>query len=307
MIDPFKEIHEQCNRWHPQEKLDRLPDFPRMIDVELTNACNFRCKMCPTGNGGLTREVGMMTRDTFDNLVLQCEPHGTAIRFIGWGEPTSHPDLISFVEWATDNGLLTHINTNGSFLQRENTLGLIDAGLKSIKFSFQGVNRGGYEEMRGTDYFNQLYDVIELFKILRVDGDTPFISASTTTTDETEAEIKGFKILFEEVADKVSVGKTIWDFMGDETKPRDIAKLHPDPCPEVFDKLTVHWDGSVRVCCNDYNGITDLGNINDLSLEKSWHHPTIEEYRNRLAKKDYNAPLCETCYDYMSLSEGEKS
>ncbi|MHC4065053.1 MAG: SPASM domain-containing protein, partial [Planctomycetota bacterium] len=83
------------------------------------------------------------------------------------------------------------------------------------------------------------------------------------------------------------------------------AKVHPKPCPEVFDKLSIHADGSVVLCCNDYNGTVELGNVADTPIIEMWQHPKIEAYRKRLAENNYEAPLCRDCYDYLGLTEGE--
>ena len=87
-------------------------------------------------------------------------------------------------------------------------------------------------------------------------------------------------------------------YVDDEEK----SLKHPDPCPEVYDKLTVQWDGSVRVCCNDHSGETDLGNVMTSSLDTIWTHPVITHYRERLADKEYSGPLCSTCYAYMEVT-----
>jgi radical SAM protein with 4Fe4S-binding SPASM domain len=72
----------------------------------------------------------------------------------------------------------------------------------------------------------------------------------------------------------------------------------------VFDKLSVHYDGSVRVCCNDFDGITNLGNVNEAPLSEIWRHPQMEEYRKRLSANEYGGKLCGSCYDYAGLTEG---
>lgn len=319
MNDPFADIYQACNTGDPKDKLAGLADFPRMIDVELTNSCNFRCKMCPTGNLSMKRPTGLMRRETFDNLVRQCEPYGTALRFIGWGESTMHPDLISFIEWATDNGMMTHLNTNGKLLDLVMAIQLTEAGLTSIKFSFQGVDQSSYEKMRNIDFYDGVFDAICNMFIAGEDKKRPFISVSTTTTNEPEDMIEAFREKFERICDKVSIGKTTFDFINldevrlseeDNASIRELASqqfepmAHPDPCPEVYSKLSLSWDGTVRVCCNDHSGETNLGNINETSISKIWRHPTMEAYRERLSRKVYTGPLCSVCYDYLGVTKG---
>ena len=53
------------------------------------------------------------------------------------------------------------------------------------------------------------------------------------------------------------------------------------------------------MCCNDFDGVMELGNVNETPIAELWRHPKIEAYRERLARQDYDAPLCRDCFDYM--------
>ena len=270
--------------------------------------------MCPTGNRAQKRPSGFMTTDTFTRIIEECDGRVGGVRFIGWGEPTLLPDLHSFIQLATEFGLLTHVNTNASKLTDDMAEKLVDAGLSSIKFSFQGVDRESYGKMRKTDFFHGMLLAIKRMNFARGNRKYPFIAASTTVTDEPQHLIDSFREEIEQIVDHLSIGKTIFGFMDLKAarltpKEREMIESllevekdtlqHPDPCPEVFDKLTIQWDGSVRVCCNDYNGTTNLGNINTSSLEEIWTHPTIEGYRDRLSRGEYTGPLCENCWAYI--------
>lgn len=315
-MNPFQPLYAQCNSGTSAEKYASLADFPRIIDVEVTNACNFRCLFCPTGNHAMTRPSGFMDMEVFAKLVEECSGWGTGLRLIGWGEPLLHPDIVEFLDIAGLAGLPTHINTNGSKLTRKLALALGAAGLDSIKFSFQGVNRETYAEARNTDFFDGLYDAVALMHRVRGTRKTPYIQVSTTTTYETPEQIEAFKAKFAPICDQVTVGRTVFahlDMKAVRLRPHERATLeklakfepeglqHPSPCPEVMDKLTVSWNGDVRVCCNDADGITNLGNIMDRPLKEIWRDKTIEDYRRRLANNDYGGPLCSTCYTYMPL------
>lgn len=316
-MNPFAPLYQSCNTGTNAGKYENLPPAPRIIDVELTNACNFRCLFCPTGNKAMTRETGLMTSETFRNLVHECAGHGTGLRFIGWGEPTLHKSLPEFIGMAHKAGLPTHINTNGSNLT--SLLSCINAGLSSVKFSFQGVDRKSYAEARNIDYFEQLRAIVRVVYNARGEHEAPYIQVSTTTTYETPEQVKEFRRLFEPFCDTLSVGRTIFghmDMSAVRLKPQEMETLkrlsghepkeldHPRPCPEVNDKLSVAWDGSVRVCCNDFDGHTNLGNINTRPLAEIWRDKVIEDYRKRLSAEDYSGPLCGVCFDYQGLSQG---
>ncbi len=315
-MNPFSPLYAKCNSGTAANKHAMLLGGPLIIDVEPVGLCNFRCVFCPTGLQALGRPGGFMTEETFRAILDKTRMWGTAIRLIGWGEPLMHPKIVEFVAAATFQNRLTHINTNGSKLDEAMAIKLVDAGLSSIKFSFQGIDRSSYEAMRRIDFFDGLLDAIGIMRGARGTGQRPWIAASTTTTTETPEQIEAFRARIEPLVDELSIGSTIFEFIDMAAVPakrraeleaaaavQKVTKRHPTPCTEVYDKLTVHWDGAVRVCCNDYSGTTDLGNIREDSLASIWMHPTIEAYRNRIDAGEYSGPLCSRCFDYMELTE----
>ncbi|HDZ73721.1 MAG TPA: radical SAM protein [Aurantimonas coralicida] len=321
-MNPFQPLYDACNQGDSATKYANLPEFPTHIDVELTSACNFRCVFCPTGLHGLNRAAVNMTSETYANIIAQCSPRGTPLRFIGWGEPLLHPKVVAFVQIATTEEIDTHINTNGSKLNARMAAGLVRAGLKSLKFSFQGVDRDSFAEARQIDFFEGMIEAIKTLRAARGDRDDPYIAASTSITGESPEMVEVFRRRLEPLVDQLSVGRTIFDFLDsravraatpkqrealEKLKAADSApKVHPAPCPEVYDKLSIHADGSVRICCNDFSGVTNLGNVNEHRIDDIWRHGVIEQYRKRLAAKKYEGPLCSVCYDYQGLSQGAK-
>jgi MoaA/NifB/PqqE/SkfB family radical SAM enzyme len=315
--NPLQPIYDICNAGNSKRKFANLPEFPRMIDLELTNTCNFRCLMCPTGNFSQRREKGLMEPEIFYNILEQVKPYKTPIRFIRWGEPLSHPNVVEFVKACGDAGILTHINTNGSYLTEDMARALIEAGLSSLKFSFQGTDRKTYAEMRNTDFYDELLARMRMMKRLRGDRGLPFLHVSTSITYETEEQVAEFKRVMEELVDQVSIGHTLFDFIDINAvrlRPHELEQLkwlmskdslkekyHPE-CPEIFDKLAINWDGSVSACCNDADNMMLVGDTRKDSLKKIWTNRTITEYRKILAGMGHDTlPLCKDCYDYQGI------
>ena len=318
-MNPFVPLYDVCNTNTPAIKYAELADGPSIVDIEPVGLCNMRCVMCPTGLQALGRPGGFMSHETFEAILEKTESFGSAIRFIGWGEPLLHEHIVSFIRLAYKANRLTHINTNGSRLRIKPDLALrlVNAGLSSIKFSFQGTDRETYAAMRRVDFFEDLLLAIKDINDARGSGEFPFIAASTSTTIETDEQISIFRSRLAPLVDQLSIGRTIFEFIDMAAVPakqralleeaaanETVIKKHPDPCPEVYNKLTIHWDGAVRVCCNDYSGKTNLGNILTDAFASIWRHPTMEAYRERLGRQDYSGPLCGTCWDYMSLTKG---
>ena len=317
MINPLQSHYALCNSGTSAEKYAALADGPHLVDVEPVGLCNFRCTFCPTGLGALGRPSGFMSQETYTNVLRKTQIPLADIRLIGWGEPLMHPEIIEFVAEAARAGRLTHINTNASKLTYGMAVDLVDAGLTSIKFSFQGTDRETYKMMRRVDFFDGMIEAIETMREARNNKVYPYIAASTTTTDETPEMIEGFKNRLSLLVDHLGIGKTIFEFIDMASVPpkqrerlekaaamSTVVKKHPSPCPEVYDKLSIHWDGDVVTCCNSYNGKSKIGNINTDPMSSIWRHPLMETYRERLAQNDYSLPNCVSCFDYLGLTEG---
>lgn len=314
--NPFQPIYDYSNSLDSSAKFANLPEFPRFIDVELTNLCNFRCLMCPTGNLSQKRDKGFLTDALFLKLLDEVEPRGTPLRFIRFGEPTMHPRFADYVQMAKARGLLCHLNSNGSKLDDALIEVLCNIPLDSLKFSFQGVDPKSYAEMRATDFFGGLVDVIRRFVAIRGGRAQPWLHVSTTITYETQEQVAGFRALLEPLVDQVSVGHTVLD-RADVNAVRlpqreaerlkwlktqqSLVREHPE-CPEVFDKLSINWDGSVTACCSDTDNLMLVGDLGTQSLAEIWRSPKLNEIRTVLARHGHDElPLCRTCYNYAGL------
>ncbi len=314
--NPFQSIYQKCNQGNSRAKLKELPFFPRYIDIELTNRCNFHCLMCPTGTGMVKRKKGTLDNSIFNMILEQIRPHKTPIRFIRWGEPLLHPELFNYIKKLHSIGSIVHINTNGSLMNEEIIEKIIASNLDSIKFSFQGVDKKSYSEMRNIDFFDQLLKIIELVHKKRGNRKKPFIHISTTITYENAQQVSQFKEQANQYADLVTVGRTILEHI-DPTKVKlnesaiqtlielkkqeSVVKKHPE-CPEVFDKLSINWDGTVSACCGDYDKKMLVGNLKSNTLAEIWKNRPMNRYRTLLAEMRHDEiTLCSTCYDYHGL------
>lgn len=93
------------------------------------------------------------------------------------------------------------------------------------------------------------------------------------------------------------IGETCADEERRETI-RDLSKpsKHYIPCPEVFSKLSVNWDGTVSACCGDYDNKMLVGDVKEDSLGRIWHSTKMRYYRKMLEEMRHSElPLCRNC------------
>ncbi len=314
--NPFDPIYAIMNSVEPSEKLAAVPPFPRLMDVELTNVCNFHCLMCPVGVDVQVRPKGRMTEEVFSRILDQAAEHNCHLRFILWGEPTLHPRWLDWMGRVVDRGLNVHFNTNGSRISDDDMRRIVELGVQSMKFSFQGVDAKSYREMRNTDYFDKLLERVKRLHEIRGEARYPYLHVSTTITYEGPELVREFRDRLAAFTDKVTIGRTelgrfdsstanlsaeergLLEHMKREDK---LVRKHPR-CPEVFDKLSVYWDGRVTACCRDLEGDMLLGDIHQTPLSELWLSPKLAAYRQALARNEHDSfPLCRECWDYHGL------
>ncbi len=295
--NPFNEIFNSETYKNAGKYVYR---FPKIVDIELTNNCNLNCKMCARQN--MTRYKGFMSKETFDSVTIDCVRNNAAVRMIGWGEPFLHPQIIDFCRLFKYQSLIDpvtlketkpplHITNNGQIITKIQMKELVEMELDSIIFSFQGATKEGYEAMRVGSNYDRLESNIKQFVAIRGEKEKPFIQVTSTMTFETADEIQKFKEYWEKIVDSVVVGKT---------QPLDHSKeeyVYYKPCTEVFNKLTVKWDGRVSACCGDYNNELVVGSLGQNSLQDIWNNnKTLEAIRTLLTNNNFRTlSLCKNC------------
>ena len=290
ITNPWTKIYKECDSGTNKEKYNNLPDFPRYVDVELTNKCNLHCRMCPTGCNVSMRPTGFMSHGTFTKILMACAAHNCHIRFVRWGEPLLHPELTRFIGIVKSSGLLCHINTNGMYIDSEFCTKVKNFGLDIIKFSFQGTDKYGYEKMRAGASWEKLILNIKMMHDYRYKGKKPFISVGTSITNETPDEVDHFKSKMLEIADEVTVGKT-YNIINPQ--PNGLTPT----CPEMFDKLSINWDGTVTMCCADWNNTLIVGNLENSTLGDIWKSRKADYYRKMIVDNRHGELIpCQSCH-----------
>ena len=145
----------------------------------------------------------------------------------------------------------------------------------------------------------------------RGEEEKPYIHVSCTITNESKSQVNKFIKYWGNIADSVGVGKTnlsrfnlaqIKKFKNigkfEEIKKQETIKKVYKPCKEVYQKLSVDWDGKVSACCGDYDQYLTVGDTNKQALEKIWNKSEkLKAIRVLLDKGCFRSlALCSTCF-----------
>ncbi|MDP6040917.1 MAG: radical SAM protein, partial [Candidatus Latescibacteria bacterium] len=136
---------------------------PFVLMVEPTNFCNLKCPLCPSGNGDMTRERGIMPFEDFKHIFEQQKDHLLLLMLWNQGEPFINKTLTDMIRLATAHNVPTLTSTNVHYIKtKEDAEDIVDSGLSELVVSLDGVTPETYVQYRVGGNFDRVLDGIRL-------------------------------------------------------------------------------------------------------------------------------------------------
>jgi radical SAM protein with 4Fe4S-binding SPASM domain len=66
-------------------------------------------------------------------------------------------------------------------------------------------------------------------------------------------------------------------------------------CPAPNEQFVILWDGTVTVCCTDYEGTLAMGNVHQQSIEEIWTGPKWKRLRDTMWQDVLESKTCRVC------------
>lgn len=246
--------------------------------IETTNHCNFQCTFCP--NPRQKRALGYMDETLFRKIVPQAVAAGfRTLDLRNFGEPLLDKRLVERVAFARESGFTyILIITNGLGLNAKRLDALATAGMAQIVLSLS-PKREFMETRPGTNVEKLWRDLASLKDsphkhIVGVD----YIRTGASTPEE-EAELKAF-LDDTGIPLRMEVALHNW-------ASGTIQGLSRHLCHRLWTSFTVLWDGRVSLCCLDYEGEVELGDLNRQSVADVLNGPIYCEIRRRHLRGEF--------------------
>jgi MoaA/NifB/PqqE/SkfB family radical SAM enzyme len=93
--------------------------MPLHMQFELTNFCNLRCPMCPTGSRSLERAPRAMELEMLERVLEEVGPYLLTATLWGWGESLLHPRLPEALAAVHKHPAVSLLSTNGQNLDQD--------------------------------------------------------------------------------------------------------------------------------------------------------------------------------------------
>lgn len=312
--------------------LGSLMEEAKLVFLEVTNYCNFRCSFCPQAIS--TRKPEHMDTELAKDLIGQLYEIGYRdnLYFHLLGEPFLHPDIFEIVKFASKRIPRSILFTNGSLLTEENIESAFAACPFELMVSMQLIDEKSFKlrgsSMGWTQYVTRIRNAVH-YKLthntptqLRVsvgirkgntiypeDDHFPRVSSTDlrakilglfSTVPSLDSQhlhelLASVEIPFEgrlELAPEVSVSIKP---MGNWRRIYRAEKVEKGYCPHVGKEFGVLSNGNIVLCYLDHDGKTTFANVRDGELQQLVQNPRVEQEIIRFREEGVVPKGCQYC------------
>ncbi|MBN2478867.1 MAG: SPASM domain-containing protein [Parachlamydiales bacterium] len=258
------------------------------VRIENTNACFYKCKMCPREK--LNRKIGVMSKDDFIVIMKRLKDFNGSFHLHGFGEPLLDRGLIEKVKIAKKfhpKSSVGLISTLGVKVEKEYFQKLILAGLDAIIISIYGFSDKTYKKIHNFDGFslakkNMTFLSNAMKKLKKgsceITIKIPDFLSSQVALEESIEGIETFLSWSENLNFNIRPRSYVHNYgNGRSYNPSQTDKI----CPVVEGKrgqiLNIDKDLNVIPCCYDFNSTIKFGNLKKQTLQEIF---SSEEYFN---------------------------
>lgn len=265
---------------------------------ENSTICNYNCVFCPLNDGDFNRKKTTMSNQLFKTLfykLMDEAPHIEDITISGMGEPTLDDGYIEKLEIIKSKNLHTNMLSNGSKFKFDDIDYVVKSGiLDSIRFSIHSLDKEHYKETTGSDSLDLVLKNIEefIFRKELYNSNMRIIVSADIIPEHSGDEEE----LIKHFSNRVDLLE-IWRPHNwvDWAHYRHGGKKKTT-CGRPFNgPLQIQVDGTINMCCFDYNGDLLLGDFKNQSLKEIFQSDMYERILDFHKGNHNNSLICNAC------------
>jgi radical SAM protein with 4Fe4S-binding SPASM domain len=242
----------------------------------------------------MQRKISTIDNSLFKKIINECKENKCkCVHLHNFGEPLLDKDIFDRIKFAKDAGIKrVKIFSNGSLLDNDKAIKLINSGLDEIKISFDGSSKDEYENIRIPLKFDTVVsNITNLSRLRNSMGSNLKIRVACCSTS---SKTKTMEML-EKHVDSFSFGK-IHNWGDDADKTNILQRNIRKPCSRIWRTFTILADGTCALCCLDYEGKVILGNVKINSIAEIWKNSKYNYIRDKHTKgEQHKIPACNNC------------
>ena len=263
------------------------------------------------------RDQKHMDRELYSRLIREMRDAGVEeLGMFYLGESMLCPWLPDAIKEAKDVGFpYVFLTTNGSLASKDKVFALFNAGLNSLKFSFNYSGPEQLNEIAGVKpgIFDTICQNIKnAYGLRELHGFKCGLYASYIEYDGEQGErMKDAVALIAPYVDEVyalplynqaNLVKERTDAKGWTStagnRGRAANLREPLPCWAVFTEGHITSDGLLSACCFDHNKSFTMADLKQTSFIEGWNSAVFQSLRKAHLNRDVTGTPCEKCVAY---------
>ncbi len=268
------------------------------LRFEVTTKCNYNCIICPREK--LTRKKETMSFELFkmlfDKINKETAQYNT-LTFPGMGEPLLDKTLSKKIEYAKKKNFKALILTNASLLSINKFKELENLGLDSVRVSFYGNTPESYKSVhrvKDDSLFKKIRDT--LAEICKIKKTTQVLLTYNVVDSNNDLLVDSWITYWQDKADLLEVWRPHnWvDGMAYRVVQQEKLKTCGRP---LKTPLQVQVDGTVNMCCFDFDGKLLLGDLKEQMLKEIFQSHMFKKILecHTIGNFKNSGLICENC------------
>lgn len=287
-------------------------ETPFSVEVDIASVCNLKCKFCFHSDDAKIREskirFGTMDMALYKKIIddIGRFPQKPAkLKLFEFGEPLMNRNMPEMIRYAHEKDIAGSIETvtNGTLLNEKLNIELVNAGLSRINISVESLSDKGYEEVAGVKLkFDEFVENIRHFYNNRRNCFVYIKIIDLGNLKEEEKEL--FYDTFGDISDEIFIENVapVWkgtsanDFTAKSVGSYGQPLIYKHVCPFIFTRMIINYDGTVVLCCADWQRQEILGDVNNESLYNIWNGERLHNIQlKHLNGERESIQLCKGC------------
>ena len=287
---------------------------PVVYNIETTNACNMRCKMCPRTTM-MTRPIETISKELFISIIDQLKPFTKeewskwesfvqktykifpndmsenhfflyiipkVIQLHGYGDPLLDKHMHEYIEILSNRGFYSYFSCNPANIDIDRTKLMFEKGLNYIKYSIESVDDEKHKQIRGeasnfTESYNNIVKLLEIKKKYNYQTQL-IITMLDLNNDKQEEEFDKLRDAFKDLDVYIYLKSEDQQWYREDYHGTN--SIHwSEFCKHPWMSMTIKSNGEAAMCMEDFNNDIILGDTSQESLIEIWESHKYKKFR----------------------------
>ncbi len=283
-------------------RIKSLNNCPSVAVIELTNRCNANCKICIRKS--MNRPLKTMSDDLYKKIINDLvEMKVRHVNLTGFGEGLLDPKIAEKIKYAKSKGIeKVSMFTNGSLLNKNKQIELMEAGMDEVKFSIDSLDKKEYEDNRKLKLAVVLNNLESMIKLKKANPQYKTKIGINSVVYQ-KRSWKDIKQIYKKYGKKVDLLTFhLAHLWRDTTSNKSKENKNPDsffrkyPCHLIWHDFIIRANGDTSLCCLDFNNKKIIGDLKTKKAKDIWQGEPLKTIREKhLTGQANKIALCKGC------------